>query len=82
MNNADTDPVGRAAHLAALVTIAIRVLSARTMTMLMLAIDAVAFGFAIYSESWIRLAGATVLAAVAWGTVNVKMPTKEDDHGT
>lgn len=82
MNHADQDPVGRAALVAALVNIAIRVLSGRVMILVMLTIDAAAFGYAMVTESWMRLAGAVILAAVAWATVHLKLPDKESDDGT
>jgi hypothetical protein len=56
----------RLSQLAGLVNLGIRVLSSQALTILALLLDAGLFGWALETESWIRVAGATLFAVAAW----------------
>lgn len=80
MNLNDTPQAEALDRMVGLVNIALHVLSMRLLLYVTLALDAAAFGFALATESWPRLVIASVFAAVAWATINLKPPG--GDHGS
>ena len=78
MNRLDTDSASRTEQTVLLVGIALRVLSQRTLTIITLLLNAGVVSWAMYSESWPRLAGALLFAVASWCTVNLKPPKGED----
>ncbi len=79
LTDSSQDAVSRTEHLAAMVNIALRVLSHRALTIVTLLLNAGVVGWAMYAESWQRLAGAALFAVTSWCTVNLK-PPKGPDH--
>lgn len=81
MNTNDVQQAARAEQMALLVSIALKVLSQRALTIIVLLLNAGVCSWAMYSESWPRLAGALLFAVTSWCTVNLK-PSKGDDHAS
>lgn len=71
MNN-DAHSAARTEQMVALVNIALSVLSQRALTVIVLLLNAGVCSWAMYSESWPRLAGALLFAVTSWCTVNLK----------
>jgi hypothetical protein len=59
-------------HLVLLVNLGMRVLSHRVMTVVGLLLNAGITGWAISSESWVRLAGAALFAVTSWCVINLQ----------
>ena len=74
----DMEPAARTAQLALMMNLALRILSQRVLTVVTLLLNAGVCSWAMYSESWPRLAGALLFAVAAWCTVNLKPPKGED----
>ena len=74
MNQDDQKHAARTEKLALMVGIAMQILSHRTMTILTLLLNAAVCSWAMYTESWPRLAGALLFAVASWCTVNLKPP--------
>lgn len=74
MNHDDTAHAARVDQIAALVQIALQALSMRLVTILVLLLDAGAFGWAMNEGGGTHLACAVAFAVVAWGTVHLKAP--------
>jgi hypothetical protein len=81
MNTSDGQQAQRTELMVALVNIALRTLSVRSIMVLALLLNTGVFSWAMYSESWVRLAGAALFAVTSWCTVNLK-PPKENDHAS
>lgn len=81
MNNDDLKHVARTEQLAQLAEIAMRVVSLRLLMILSLLLNTGVICWAMYSDSWVRLAGALVFAVSSWCTINLKALLKGNDHG-
>ena len=64
-------------HVSVMIEIALRVLAQRSMTIIALLLNAGVVSWAMYSESWPRLAGALLFAVTSWCIINLKGA----DHG-
>lgn len=62
----------RMQQLAALITIGLRALSTQALTVFALVLDAAIFGWAISTESPIRLGGAVLFAIAAWSLLYLR----------
>jgi len=79
MNSNDMAPVEQTAQTVLLVNLALRVLSHRALTIVTLLLNAGVCAWAMWAESWPRLAGALLFAVASWCTVNLKPPKGESD---
>ena len=64
-------------HVSVMIEIALRVLAQRSMTIIALLLNAGVVSWAMYSESWPRLAGALLFAVTSWCIINLTGA----DHG-
>ena len=78
MNNSEARHVQSADNLAQLVNIALKILSQRVMTVMSLLLNAGVCSWAMYTESWLRLAVAAVFAVASWCTLHLKPPGGND----
>jgi hypothetical protein len=79
MNLNDANQAAKTEQVMLIVNIALRVLSHRALAVFTLVLNAGVCSWAMYSESWVRLAGALLFAVTSWCTVNLK-PPKGLDH--
>lgn len=77
MNLNDAQQASRTEHMLLLMTLALRVLSTRFVTIVTLLLNTGVVGWAMYSANWVSLAGATVFAVTSWCLVNLT-PSKGD----
>ena len=78
MNSNDMKTVEQTAQTVLMINLALRILSHRAMTIITLLLNAAVCSWAMYTESWPRLAGALLFAVASWCTVNLK-PKGADD---
>lgn len=79
MNLTDSNQAQNIDTKLAILTIAMQLVSLRILTTISLLLNAGVVSWAMWTESWIRLAGAAVFAITSWCIVNLK-PPKGPDH--
>ena len=72
MNLTDSTSAAKLEQMVAIMSIAVRVLSARLVTILSLALNTGVVIYAMVGDSWVRLAAAAVFGAASWCIVNLK----------
>lgn len=68
----DMQEAQRIETMMVVINIAMRILSSRVITVISLLLNAAVVSWAMYSESWVRLAGAAIFCVASWCTVNLK----------
>lgn len=72
MNQQDLPAVSKAEQTAMLVSIALRLVSQRLVTVLVLLLNTGIFGWAMFTESWPRIAAAAIFAVASWCLVYLR----------
>lgn len=73
-NEKEQAAVRRTELLAVVVDLGMKLITARLMAILALFLDAGMFAWALSSESWLRLAGASIFAIASWCIINLQKP--------
>jgi hypothetical protein len=81
MNLSDQKFAAKTEQTMLILSVALNILSLRFLTVLSLLLNTAVFSWALYSDSWVRLAGAALFAVATWCIVNLK-PPKEHQNET